>query len=579
MSRDARFPRGSPPLREALAALALSLAVLVVVEVCAIVAAEGSPWLPLTLPLVGAVYAAAGLVAWQRRPRNRIGLLLVLGGLANLVLGAGATGIRSLEVIGAIVATVPLAVIVHLLLAFPSGRLHGRWAIGTVVVAYVNSVVLQAPAYLFAGAPDGLWGDTAQPQLMAVAQVIQRWIGVGIVVAASTILVRRLARASARQRRVLAPLDIYGICTVLAIPLSHYVPAWFGLDPIAIYLVQLVALIGIPVAFAISLLRGGFEPAGDVDDLARWLGGDPSPAARPRMAQALAATLGDPSLRVAFDVEPQDRTGAAALRDGLVEVDLDGRRVAQITYDPVLIADRGQVEAAGRVVALALDRERLTDELTERGRELQQSQIRLVEAQDQERRRIVRDLHDGLQSQLVLLSRRAATLAKASASDHSEGADQIHRDAAELHRDLDLLSAEVRGLIHGLMPALLTEQGLFAAVEDLAEALPLPARVERDGSDQGLPGAVETTMYFIAAESLTNVVKHASARRVEVSLQRLPDRLRVRVCDDGLGGAVLDGGSGLRGLRDRVEALGGRLRLESPAGSGTSVEVEVPCGR
>ncbi|TQM65027.1 histidine kinase/DNA gyrase B/HSP90-like ATPase [Humibacillus xanthopallidus] len=573
--------------------LGLTIGILVMSQVCVLVAADGENWIPFTLPALASVYAGAGLVAWHRRPRNGMGLLLVMGALANILVGFGNSEIRPLQVVGAVFSTVPLALIIHLLLAFPSGRLHGAASRVIVLGAYVNSVFLQAPSYLLAGPPDGLLDGPGRPDVIAAARLAQRLLGLVVEIAAAVILSQRLLAITPRQRRVFAPLALYGVVTVFTIPLSRYIVDALALDPVTVFLVQLVALAGIPVAFAVCVLRGGFEPTYEVDDLALWLGSDAPGSGRPRMARALAATLGDPTLRVTFDEAPLSAPGSAnesanesdaesaadpaaepAPEDGVVQVDLDGRRVAQITYDPALITDRRQVDAAARVLAIALDRERLTDELQVRGDELRQSRVRLLEAQDRERRRIVRDLHDGLQSQLVLLSWRAARLAK-SVLDGEAAVE-----ARGLHDDLDQVSGEVRRLIHGLMPALLTEQGLFAAVEDLSEALPVRGRVVRRGSDQGLPGAVETTLYFVVAESLTNVVKHAQAQSVDIMLERHDDRVKISVADDGVGGAtpdVVTRGTGLRGLIDRVDALGGTLSLASPERGGTKVLVEIPC--
>jgi PAS domain S-box-containing protein len=201
--------------------------------------------------------------------------------------------------------------------------------------------------------------------------------------------------------------------------------------------------------------------------------------------------------------------------------------------------------------------------------DLAASRARIMEATDAERRRVVRDLHDGAQQRLVhtvitlKLARSALENAKqtapalvAEALDHAEQA-----------------TAELRELAHGILPAALTEGGLRAGVEGLASRVPVP--VEKDVSVGRLPAAIEATAYFVVAEALTNVAKHARAGRAEVTARIEDGTLAVRVRDDGMGGARPEG-SGLTGLADRLAVLDGRLRVESPADGGTMVEATIP---
>ena len=255
----------------------------------------------------------------------------------------------------------------------------------------------------------------------------------------------------------------------------------------------------------------------------------------------------------------------------MVEVELAGNPVGAIIYDPMLIADAELVRAASRVVSLALERERLTVELLTSREALRASRARIVEATDRERRRIARDLHDGLQAQLVLLALRTGRIAADPAA--AAFADQ----AAELQSGLVAASDELRRLVQGVMPALLIERGLHAATEDLVDRMPVPTRLEATRVDGPLPPAVESIGYFVVAEALTNAVKHSRARQVVVRLERVDGRLEIEVRDDGVGGARLGGGSGLSGIADRLDVLGGRLRVHSSPGGGTALLAEVPC--
>lgn len=229
--------------------------------------------------------------------------------------------------------------------------------------------------------------------------------------------------------------------------------------------------------------------------------------------------------------------------------------------------------AAGRVMALAVDRERLTAELRAGQQALRQSRGRLVTAADRERRRIAQNLHDGPQAQLVALALEAQRIA--AAPDASPATVEA---ATTLRRHIDSAAAELRHFVHGVLPAALLERGLPAAAEDLVDRLPLPTRLEVTVDGQHLPAAVESTAYFVLAEGLTNAVRHARANELAVRLAASGGTLLVEVGDDGVGSAHLTGGLGLRSLADRVDVLGGRLHLHSPAGGGTVLTVELPCG-
>jgi signal transduction histidine kinase len=215
------------------------------------------------------------------------------------------------------------------------------------------------------------------------------------------------------------------------------------------------------------------------------------------------------------------------------------------------------------VIALALDRERLVAELLAHQEALRDSRARIVDAGDRERRRIARDLHDGLQGRLVLLAMRAGQL---------DG-------AAEVHDGLDEAIVELRRLVHGVMPALLIERGLYAAIEDLADRMPIRTSVELGDADARMPPAIESAGYFIVAEALANAAKHSRADRLSVRLARPDGNLELEIGDDGIGGATLgDDGAGLRSIADRVDVFGGQLRIESPVGGGTRLVARIPCG-
>ena len=210
-------------------------------------------------------------------------------------------------------------------------------------------------------------------------------------------------------------------------------------------------------------------------------------------------------------------------------------------------------------------------ESKEQEAELRASRSRIVEAGDDERRRLERNLHDGAQQRLVSLS-LALRLAQARLRDDPDAADQILTAAGE---ELTHALAELRELARGIHPAVLTDRGLAAALEALAARAPLPVELTAD-LDERLPGPVEAAAYYVVAEALTNVAKYAEASAVEVRAQRHNGRVVVEVADNGVGGADPLLGSGLRGLADRVEALDGELEVESAAGTGTTVRAVIP---
>jgi signal transduction histidine kinase len=205
--------------------------------------------------------------------------------------------------------------------------------------------------------------------------------------------------------------------------------------------------------------------------------------------------------------------------------------------------------------------------------ELKASRQRLVSAQDQERRRLERDLHDGAQQRLVTMSLALRMARDKAATVDVELAAEIEETEAELRQSL----AELRELARGIHPAVLTEGGLSAALSSLAERSAVPVTVLRAPDGRFAP-AVEATAYFMVSEALANVAKHARATAATVAAAEENGRLVVEVVDDGVGGASSDGGSGLRGLVDRVAAVDGELRVESSAGGGTRVTAEIPCG-
>jgi signal transduction histidine kinase len=238
---------------------------------------------------------------------------------------------------------------------------------------------------------------------------------------------------------------------------------------------------------------------------------------------------------------------------------------AALTDEPRLL---GPVAAA---TAMTIQNAQLQVELKARLEELRGSRIRIFEAEQLERRRLERDLHDGAQQRLIALSIRLGEL-----RDQLEGDTLLVARIDAARQEVTASLAELRDLAHGIHPASVTDHGLAVALESVTTRATVPVDLIGITQDR-LPQAVELAAFFIVCEALSNTSKHARATSAVVQLDRESTNLIVEVRDDGIGGASLDAGTGLRGLADRVEALGGRLRVWSPVGQGTRIRAEIPC--
>jgi signal transduction histidine kinase len=282
---------------------------------------------------------------------------------------------------------------------------------------------------------------------------------------------------------------------------------------------------------------------------------------------ALGRALGDPDLVVVHAEslpEPGDGRSVAP-------VERDGVQLAALVYDASLDDDPELVEAVCAAAAIALENERLQAESQARLAELQASRERLVAAGDAERRRLERDLHDGAQQRLVALALQLRLIQAHIRRDPSSAEALVTTASDELAESLK----ELRELARGIHPAVL-EHGIAAALESLAARSTVPTVVTCEV--ERLPERLELAAYFVACEALANVGKYAQASAASVSLSRTEGGVAIEIADDGIGGADPRAGTGLRGLVDRVEALGGHLLVTSPAGAGTVVTADLPCG-
>ena len=539
---------------------------------------------------IGGTAITAGLIAWWRRPANHLGILMTAFGFAVLIRTWQYSSEPLVFVLGFTLGGLAYALYGHVALAYPTGRVTGRAERLLLVAGYAVSVAFPLAILLVAGERAGLKyapGAPESPLLVTTNNELARALERGYVIVffgvltawLVILLVRRFVRATPRLRRLMAPL-VLAVAVVSLRAFYEFLSVFVSpAPPVAgwVYWWQVVGLIALPITFLWGLLRSRLAAA-HVADLIRELDRVPPGELR----GALARAVGDPSLEIAFWLPERnayaDADGNAVTlpeedpHRAVTRLDHHGEPIAALVHDPSLLDDPRLLEAAGMAARLALENARLAAELRAQLGRVQESRRRIVAAGDEQRRRIERDIHDGAQQRLVALALelRAAQLRLGTSVDPA--VEAVFGQAVD---ELQLAVAELRELARGVHPAVLTEEGLAAALESLAARTPLRVRI--DAQEERYPAEIEAAAYFVACEALANAVKHSGASQVAISAGRRNGRLVVEVEDDGRGGAVATNGSGLHGLADRVEAHGGRLSVESPAGGGTRVVGELPC--
>ncbi len=578
--------------RHTLVALAAFCAVLAVTEVVILAAAEWDlPELALWESIV-VLYFASGLIALWRQPHNPFGSLLVLTGLVHWCSAMQTVPMLGLAPIGYLTKSLPLAIVVHVILAFPTGRLPNRRARVTVALAYLTSTLLELPAALLSeSSPIRLPEDGPLTPVLSVLGTLQRPVGLfGLLLAMSVMWSRWITHRRYRDTRI-GPVILYGFACLVGLTLTIVVRmlgAWSVGDPVILQKVAelqgcLIALL--PVVFLIGVLTGSFGRTGELREFFEGVGGrEPASA---ELDAAVGRAIGIPGSRVVYTAD-----GAAGFVDshGSPVAPTDGahfypirygdRVVGAIAYQPAPGVDGTLLESVAEASALVVSHRRTTAslhaallELRRTDRALRQSRRRIAMAGDRERRRIARDLHDGLQQHAIALGLRAQEL-QLVAQDPTA----VAVTATALRDGIVELLARMRDLVQGIMPAPLVERGVVSAVRALRGQLPIPLEVDVRGSARRLPAEIESTIYFVVLEGVTNAVKHAQASGVRVELTMAQDRVTATVHDDGIGGAAPGTGSGLLGLRDRLAAFGGSLAVDSESGHGTRLRITVPCG-
>ena len=500
---------------------------------------------------VGWTFIGSGLIASRRRPESRTGPLLAATGFTWFLGNFAQVGVAAVAWAAGHMVYLHRGPLVQLVLTYPSGRPSSRLVRGAVAVGYAAAVITP------------IWRSEAATILLA-----------GLLVA---VCARDYVRAVGpfRRARLMAVQAAAGLSLVLA----GTTAARLLLPPEEVsgpsLLVYEAALCVLATGLLAGLLVAPWQRA-VVTDLVVELGEARSGTLRGELSQA----LGDPSLEVGYWLPDRavfvDAEGRVLSMPGpgsgrsVTTVEREGQPVAVLVHDPAVLEDPGLLEAVTSAARLAASNARLQAEVRARVVELAASRRRILAARDEERRRLERRLHDGAEARLEEL---AATLRRGRRSASGERTrDQLARAEDQLTRTLE----ELRRLGHGLHPRVLSEHGLADALAALAKDLPLP--VDINVASTRLPQRVAVAAYFVCAEALANITKHAAAAHVAVAVTVGDGLVRVEIADDGVGGADPTHGSGLRGLADRVETLGGTLRVESVPGRGTRLAAEIPLG-
>jgi signal transduction histidine kinase len=466
----------------------------------------------------GVAVLGTGAIAWTQRRARATGTLLMATGAAWLA-GSAVDELVFLY----------RGPLFHLLSSYARIRVDGRVRTAIVGAGYVVATVEPLGA-----------SDVATVCMCALVAGAagERWLHAGGVE-------RRAAGAAAAAAAL--------VCGVLA---WGVVARASGVDAHVVLGVYEAAVVVAAAGLAADVVLGRWSRgvvAGLILDVGRLERAAP-------LAEEIGRAVGDHSLKVAF------RSGAGWVDEAGRPVALpsagDRRRVATVVsddvalvHDPAVLADPELARAATAVARLALGNARLHEEVATRVQELEASARRLVTAGNDERRRVAAAVEDGAERQLARAAHRLAGIEPELATATAEAATEVHAFAS------------------GLRPQRLAQQGLAGALHDLALRAPLP--VEVTAPPQRFDDVVETTLFFVCSEALTNVAKHARATRARVVVADGGGRLVAEIIDDGAGGADVARGTGLRGLADRVEALGGALVIDSRAGAGTTVRAEV----
>ncbi len=572
-SRDALLGRFLP-----LAVLATGLAV----AFGSLAAWAGCRCSPLSLDTelmdlgVGLSFLAVGIAAWLHPGGARLGILMSAIGIGWYAGDLAWTGQPVLYTAGLFAIGVSEPILGHLAVAFPTGRLQSRLDRVVVLSGYVVYALVRLARLAFLdelpSSPRNVLLVRADARLDHLTDVAAVVIGLVMIVVFVAVVVNHWYRATRYGRRVLGPV-VLAMTTASA---TGVVLDVIGLQhaPPILYL----GLVPLPLGYLAGYLRARLDQAA-VGRLAIELGGA---AADGQLQAALARTVHDPSLTLAYRLPDRgvyvDSNGSEVRLPGpesdrrVTRLPGGGETLAVLIHDAGLEYDADLLEAAAGLARIVLENDRLRATARARLDEVRSFRARLAEVAEIERRRIERNLHDGAQQRLVALSLELSAARARLGPDSDPNVDRSLREASD---ELAAALAELRDLARGTHPPILSRAGLGPALESLALGSPVAVTIAHVPTTR-LPPTLESAVYYVVAESLTNAAKHARASSVSVSVGRVGAQVVAEVVDDGQGGADPSRGSGLRGLAERVGALNGRFEVGSAPGAGTRLRAVLP---
>jgi signal transduction histidine kinase len=538
---------------------------------------------PLIIALLAdwivAAYIFGGLVAWWRRPESRLGPLMIGAGFVMFVTTLTWSQNDVAYTAGQTLDMVAPVLFMHVFLAFPDGRLQTSFERALVAAAYATAIVLELVRMTLGGfGPHNLLELVPSEGASEIVRHVQLVTISALSLGAVGALAFRRWRSGPPLRRSSALLVDAFVLGLLMIAVLLTSATFEGPWVTEIRWATFITIGLAPVAFVLALLGARLAQSA-LGDLVVELRAEPGPA---DLRDALARALRDPSLELAYwlpdyrsyvdlDGRPLELPEEPGRTTTLIE--RNGSRVAALRHDAALADEPQLLGAVTAAAAIALENGRLQAELRARLEELRGSRARVIAAAQSERQRLERNLHDGAQQRLIALSLEISLLEERLGEDPDARA-RLAAARGEIAASL----AELREVSHGLHPAVVSAHGLGVALEQLAARAAVPVRLTVNVASR-LPEALEVAAYYLVSESLANVGKYARASSASVEITRGRDDVVVEIVDDGVGGVDESSGSGLRGLADRVEALGGRLLVWSPVGGGTRVRAEIPCER
>jgi signal transduction histidine kinase len=500
--------------------------------------------------VVGVTLVACGLIAGSRRPESRIGVLLAAAGFSWFLGTFADSGIQAYADFGSLFATLYRGPIIHAVVSYPTGRVRARVDKAVVAAGYLyaaiaplgqSEVVTIVVAILVIAVAGHRYLGAAGPRRAESAPALAAAVGFGaILVVGSSV---RLAGASSSvDDLVLWGYDVVLFAIALGLTVDLVVARW--------------------TRATVTGLLVDLGKSGEIGTL------------RDRLAYA----LGDRSLMIGFWLPEEERyvdekgrpldLPRATGRDTTL-VRAEGRPLAVLVHDPAVLEDGELIESVASGAGIALSNVRLQAEIRRQVEELDTSRRRILESGDTQRRKLEQELREGAERRLAAVE---SILAETSRGEG--GGEGFAATLADTRQELERAQDELRQLAHGIHPRALTEHGLAAALAELVSRASLP--VDLRATRERFPAAIEAAVYFVCSEGLANIAKYAQATRGSINVSRRGGALVVTVRDDGIGGASLDRGSGLRGLADRVEALRGTFSVDSRPGGGTRLVSRFP---